>query len=166
MGRWPSLEHFIRMTFTARLLALCALACASASVQAQQYNQIGFFVGEATPTIAAPQYRAFVTTVRQVPNSTNVFVDYREPIWSAGAYDAKWRNNATWAAGNLAALCSVEYLNRLDAEGRPTLVPIVSVGLTDDPTAYQLKLAADDPNYGVYSEAAAVAMMNDVANGK
>jgi hypothetical protein len=95
-----------------------------------------------------------------------VFVDYREPIWSPGTYDAKWRNNATWAAGNLAALCSVEYLNRLDAEGRPTLVPIVSVGLTDDPTAYQLKLAADDPNYGVYSEAAAVAMMNDVANGK
>jgi hypothetical protein len=153
------------MKLTARLLAICALAC-SASSQAQQYDKIGFFVGEATPTIAAPQYRAFVSTVRQVPNSTNVFVDYREPIWSAGTYDAKWRNNATWAAGNLAALCSAEYLNRLDAEGRPTIIPIVSVGLTDDPTAYQLNLPSEDPNRGVYSEAAAVAMMNDVAAGK
>jgi hypothetical protein len=153
------------MKLTARLLALCALAC-GASVQAQQYDKIGFFVGEATPTIATPQYRAFVSTVRQVPNSTNVFVDYREPIWSPGTYDAKWRNNATWAAGNLAALCSVEYLNRLDAQGRPTIVPIVSVGLTDDPTAYQLGLPADHPNRGQYSETAAVAMMNDVAKGK
>src|SRR5690349_2311688 len=98
------------MKLTARLLALCALAC-GASAQAQQYNPIGFFVGEATPTIAAPQYRSFVSTTRQVPNSSNVFVDYREPIWSAGTYDAKWRNNATWAAGNLAALCSTDYLN-------------------------------------------------------
>jgi hypothetical protein len=153
------------MKFTARLLALCALA-GSASVQAQHYDKIGFFVGEATPTIAAPQYRAFVSTVRQVPNSTNVFVDYREPIWSAGTYDPKWRNNAAWAAGNLAALCSAEHLNRLDAAGHPTIVPIVSVGLTDDPTAYQLKLPAGDPNRGAYSEAAAVAMMNDVAQGK
>lgn len=153
------------MKFTARLLALCALAC-SASVQAQQYDKLGFFVGEATPTMAAPQYRAFVSKVRQVPNSTNVFVDYREPIWSPGTYDPKWRNNATWAAGNLALLCSAQYLNRLDADGRPTIVPIVSVGLTDDPTAYQLKLPADDPRRGAYSEAAAVAMMNDVANGK
>ena len=38
------------MKLTARLLALCALAC-SASAQAQQYDKIGFFVGEATPTI-------------------------------------------------------------------------------------------------------------------
>jgi hypothetical protein len=165
IGRWSSLEHFIRMKFAARLLALCALVC-GAAVQAQQYDKIGFFVGEATPSIAAPQYRSFVSITRQVPNSTNVFVDYREPIWSPGTYDAKWRNNAAWAAGNLAALCSTEYLNRLDAEGHPTIIPIVSVGLTDDPTAYQLKLPADDPNYGVYSEAAAVAMMNDVANGK
>jgi hypothetical protein len=163
--------------FAARLLALYALVGGvgahaqqvdlSAQIPlAQQYDKIGFFVGEATPALAVPQYRAFVDTVGQIPNSTNIFVDYREPIWSPGTYDAKWRNNATWAAGNLAALCSAEHLNRLDAEGRPTLIPIVSVGLTDDPTAYQLKLPADNPNRGSYSEAAAVAMMNEVAQGK
>ncbi len=81
-------------------------------------RQARFFVGEATPATAAPAYRAFVEKVQQTPNSTNVFIDYREPIWSAGTYDPKWRNNATWAAGNLADLCSVDYLNRLDA-GRP-----------------------------------------------
>jgi hypothetical protein len=147
------------------LLGLWMLAGASAA-DAQQFDQIGFFVGEATPAIAAPTYRAFVQKVQQIPSSTNVFVDYREPIWSAGTYDPKWRNNATWAAGNLAQLCSVDYLNRLDAEGRPTLIPIVSVGLTDDPTAYQLNLPAGNPNRGIYSEAAAVEMMNAVAAGK
>lgn len=153
------------MKFAARLLGLWALVCAI-SVQAQQSDKIGFFVGEATPASAAPAYRAFVSTVQQTPNSTNVFVDYREPIWSPGTYDAKWRNNAAWAAGNLAQLCSAAHLNRLDAEGRPTLIPIVSVGLTDDHSAYQLKLPADNPARGAYSEAAAVAMMNDVARGK
>jgi hypothetical protein len=153
------------MRLAARLLGWCLLLGA-VSAQAQQYDKLGFFVGEATPATAAPAYRNFVSKVQQVPNSTNVFVDYREPIWSPGTYDAKWRNNATWAAGNLAALCSVEHLNRLDAQGRPTIIPIVSVGLTDDPTAYRLNLPSDDPNYGVYSEAAAVAMMNDVAAGK
>lgn len=136
------------------------------AAHAQQFDRLGFFVGDATPALAAPQYRAFVEKVRQVPSSTNVFVDYREPIWSPGTYDAKWRNNAAWAAGNLADLCSAEHLNRLDAEGRPDLIPIVSVGLTDDPTVFQWNLPEGDPNHGVYSEAAALAMMNDVAAGK
>jgi hypothetical protein len=149
----------------ARWLGLWMLMSAVAA-QAHQFDKLGFFVGEATPATAAPAYRAFVSKVQQVPNSTNVFVDYREPIWSAGTYDAKWRNNATWAAGNLAKLCSADHLNRLDADGRPNLIPIVSVGLTDDPTAYQLSLPADHPNRGMYSEAAAVKMMNDVAAGK
>lgn len=153
------------MNVAARLLGLWALACALCA-HAQQSDKIGFFVGDATPSTAAPAYRSFVDTVRQTPNSTNVFIDYREPIWSPGTYDAKWRNNAAWAAGNLAQLCSANHLNRLDAEGRPTLIPIVSVGLTDDQTAYQLTLPADNPARGAYSEAAAIAMMNDVANGK
>ncbi|MBL8271347.1 discoidin domain-containing protein, partial [Steroidobacter sp.] len=153
------------MRAAARLLGLWMLMAAAPS-PAQQLDKLGFFVGEATPATAAPSYRSFVSKVQQTPNSTNVFVDYREPIWSAGTYDPKWRNNATWAAGNLAQLCSVDYLNRLDADGRPTLIPIVSVGLTDDPTAYQLNLPANHPNRGVYSENAAVAMMNAVAAGK
>lgn len=148
----------------ARLLSFAWLAGAAAA-HAEQSDKIGFFVGEATPAIAAPAYRAFVNTVQQTPNSTNVFIDYREPIWSPGSYDAKWRNNATWAAGNLAQLCSAAHLNRLDAAGHPTLIPIVSVGLTDDQSAYQLTLPADHPNRGAYSETAAIAMMNDVANG-
>lgn len=153
------------MKITARLLAVCALFC-GASIQAQQYDKLGFFVGEATPTTAVPRYNAFVSTVRQIPNTMNVFVDYREPIWSPGTYDAKWRNNASWAAGNLGLLCSAEHLNRVDADGRPNVVPIVSVGLTDDPTVFQLNLPENNPKRGVYSEAAAVAMMNDVAKGK
>lgn len=155
------------MRIAARLLGLWMLTVAVAvAAQAQQVDKIGFFVGEATPATAAPAYRAFVNKVEQIPSSTNVFIDYREPIWSAGTYDAKWRNNATWAAGNLAQLCSVDYLNRLDADGRPNLIPIVSVGLTDDPTAYQLNLPADHPDRGKYSETAAVAMMYDIAAGK
>jgi hypothetical protein len=142
------------------------MSMGAVAAHAQQFDKLGFFLGEATPATAAPAYRAFVSKVRQTPNSTNVFIDYREPIWSAGTYDPKWRNNAAWAAGNLAQLCSVEYLNRLDAEGRPDLIPIVSVGLTDDPTVYRLNLPADHPDRGVYSEAAAVAMMQDVAAGK
>lgn len=161
----PLQSEGMTLKFTARLLGLWMLAGA-ACAQAQQIDKIGFFVGEATPATAAPAYRAFVNTVQQTPNSTNVFVDYREPIWAPGTYDAKWRNNATWAAGNLAALCSAAHLNRLDAEGRPTLIPIVSVGLTDDPSAYQLKLPIGHPDRGVYSEVAAVAMMNEVAAGK
>ncbi len=151
------------MRVAARLLGVWMLTGAVAA-HAQQYDKLGFFVGDATPAMAAPQYRSFVEKVKQIPNSTNVFVDYREPIWSPGTYDPKWRNNATWAAGNLADLA--EHLNRLDAEGRPDLIPIVSVGLTDDPTVFQWNLPADDPNFNVYSEAAAVAMMNEVAAGK
>jgi hypothetical protein len=164
MSRGLALKE-IALRVAARLLVLW-MSMGAAAAHAQQFDKLGFFVGEATPATAAPAYRTFVSKVQQIPNSTNVFVDYREPIWSAGTYDPKWRNNAAWAAGNLAQLCSVEYLNRLDAEGRPTLIPIVSVGLTDDPTAYQLNLPADDPNRGKYSEAAAVAMMNDIAAGK
>lgn len=136
------------------------------AAQAQQTDKLGFFLGEMAPASAVPEYRNFVSKVGQVPNVTNVFVDYREPIWSPGTHDPKWRNNAAWAAGNLAQLCSVDYLNRLDADGRPNLIPIVSVGLTDDPTVYQLDLPKQHPDRGVYSEAAAVAMMNDIAAGK
>ena len=74
------------MKLAAGLLGLWALACAI-SVQAQQTDKIGFFVGEATPATAAPAYRAFVSAVQQTPNSTNVFVDYREPIWAPGTHD-------------------------------------------------------------------------------
>lgn len=147
-----------------RLLAPAALMCAVTVHAQNQFSGIGFYVGDPTPSLAAVPYSSFVKTVEQTPNTTTLFIDYREPIWSAGAYDRKWRNNAYWAAGNLAALSSS--LNRLDANGHSDFIPVVSVGLTDDPTAFQLGLPEGDPQRGVYSETAAVAMMLEVANGK
>jgi hypothetical protein len=148
------------------LFVLASFMFASAAHAQDQFKGTGFFMGDFTPAKAEPRYDAFVRQVKQQPNTTNIFIDYREPIWSAGTYDAQWRNNAAWAVGALAKLISAEHLNRLDAEGRPNITPLVSVGLTDDHRAYRLNLPANDPNYGKYSEAAAVQMMRDIANGK
>jgi hypothetical protein len=148
------------------LFVLSTLACAFAAHAQDQFKGTGFFIGDPTPGKAQPRYQAFVRQVQQRPSSTNVFIDYHEPIWSAGTYDAQWSNNSAWAAGELALLSSAEHLNRLDAEGQPNIVPLISIGLTDDQHAYRLNLASDDPNYGKYSEAAAVRMMSDIANGK
>lgn len=149
-----------------RLFVLSALALAFGAHAQDQFTGTGFFIGDFTPSKAEPRYESFVRKVGQRPDSTNIFIDYREPIWSAGTYDAQWRNNAAWAVGELVKLCSAENLNRLDAEGRPDITPLVSIGLTDDHRAYRLNLPAKDPNYGKYSEAAAVQMMKDIAAGK
>ncbi|GFE86947.1 discoidin domain-containing protein [Steroidobacter agaridevorans] len=154
------------MKLRSSLLVLFVLLFAFSAHAQDQFRGSGFFIGDPTPSKAEPRHDAFVRVVKQRPNSTNIFIDYHEPIWSSGAYDAQWRKNATWHAEQLALLCSAEYLNRLDAEGRPNLTPMVSIGLTDDYHAYQLNLSASDPNYGKYSEAAAVRMMNSIANGK
>jgi hypothetical protein len=148
------------------LFVLSALVFASTAHAQDQFKGAAFFIGDPTPSKAEPRYQAFVRQVKQRPNSTNVFVDYHEPIWSSGTYDAQWSNNARWAAGQLALLCSEDSLNRLDAEGHPNIAPMISIGLTDDRHAYRLNLASSDPNYGKYSEAAAVQMMKDIANGK
>jgi hypothetical protein len=148
------------------LLVLLALVCAFTAHAQDQFGGTAFFIGDPTPAKAEPRYDAFVRIVKQRPRSTNVFIDYHEPIWSSDISDAQWSKNATWAAEQLALLCSEQYLNRLDAEGDPNLRPMASIGLTDDRHAYQLNLSSSDPNYGKYSEAAAVRMMNDIANGK
>ncbi|WP_331156715.1 discoidin domain-containing protein [Steroidobacter sp.] len=148
------------------MLVFSTFLCAFSAHAQDQFKGLGFFMGDPTPSKAEPRYDAFVRQVKQRPNSTNVFIDYHEPIWSSGAYDAQWSRNAAWHAGELALLCSAEYLNRLDAEGRPNITPLISVGLTDDHHAYRLNLSPSDPNYGKYSEAAAVRMMQDIANGK
>jgi hypothetical protein len=147
------------------LPGVAALMAASVAGAQSQYPGMGFYLGNLTPQ-AVTAYNSFVTLVEQQPNSTTVFVDYRYPIWSAQSGDLQWSNSARWAAKNLAVLTSPAYLNRQDAQGRPTIAPIVSVGLTDEPTAFQLNLAADDPERGKYSEAAAVRMMQDIASGK
>jgi hypothetical protein len=136
------------------------------SLARAQDSPIGFYIGEPTPSSAKSTYDAFVKAVRHQPASTSLFIDYREPIWSAGTYDPKWRNNANWAAGELARLVSSEFLDRVDEQGHSTFIPVVAVGLTDDPTVFGLNLPADHPEYGKYNEAAAIAMMNDVAAGK
>ena len=154
----------MKIRFTA--IVLSTLLCACAAHAQDQFNGIAFFMGDPTPGKAQPRYESFVQQIKQQPNSTNVFIDYREPIWSSGTYAAQWRNNAAWHAGELAKLCSAEHLNRLDAEGRPDITPMVSIGLTDDHRAYRRNLPPSDPNYGKYSEAEAVRMMQDIANGK
>lgn len=148
------------------LFGLAALVATGAAYAENQFPGMGFYFGNPTPQSAVPAYNAFVSLVKQQPNSTTLFIDYRDPIWSAQADEPQWGNNARWAANNLALLASAAHLDRLDFDGRPNLIPIVSVGLTDNPTAFQLGLAADDPDRGKYSEAAAVRMMNDVASGK
>jgi hypothetical protein len=144
---------------------LAVAACACAPATGEQYSGAGFYIKNVTPSIGAPAYQAFVSTVQHQPNVTAVFIDYRDPIVNP-AGDKHWSKNAAWSASNLARLCSPEYLNRVDAAGRPGIIPIVSIGLTDDPTAFQMALPVGHPERGKYHEGAAVAMMQDIANGK
>ena len=154
------------MQFKPWLLGLALCACASTVSAEDQFAGTGLFLRGVAPKVGAPNYRSFVKLIKQQPNVTAVFIDYREPIASAGQYDAKWSNNAAWTARNLATLCSAPHLNRVDANGKPTIIPIVSVGLTDEPTSFQLALPTGHPDRGKYHEAKAVAMMRDVANGR
>ena len=146
-------------------IGLAAMVSVGAASAQSQYSGMGFYFGNPTPD-SIPVYNSFVAKTNQVPNSTTMFVDYRYPIWAADAAAAQWSTSARWAAKNLALMTSAEYLNRRDAQGRPAITPIVSVGLTDEPTAFQLNLPTDNAQRGKYSEAAAVAMMKDIANGK
>lgn len=145
---------------------LAMMLLISAALAHAQDSPIGFYIGDPTPSSAKPMYDAFVKAVKHQPASTSLFIDYREPIWSPGTYDPKWRNNAHWAADNLARLVSSEFLDRLDEQGHSTFIPVIAVGLTDDPTVFGLHLPADHPEHGRYNEAAAIAMMKDVAEGK
>ena len=143
-------------------LALCA--CATVLQAQDTYAGAGFFIKNVTPNAGAPLYQSFVKVIPHPPQVTAVFIDYRDPMIGAGANDKQWSNNARWSAGNLARLCSS--LERVDANGHPTITPIVSIGLTDEPTAFQRTLPANDPQRGKYNEAAAIHMMQDVAQGK
>jgi hypothetical protein len=154
------------MRIIASVLSLAALITANAGHAQDQFPGIGFYMGDPTPQMAVPRYNAFVSATKQKPNVTAVFIDYREPIWSALTTDPQWGSNARWAANNLALLTSANYLNRRDDAGRPAIIPIVSVGLTDNDTAFQLNLPATDANRGKYNEAAAIRMMNEIASGK
>jgi hypothetical protein len=151
------------MRFSTWLAGLGLCVCATALQAQDSFTGAGFFLKNVTPA-GAPAYQSFVKTIQQTPNVTAVFIDYREPITSAGAYDHKWSNNANWSARNFAQLCRT--LKRVDAAGRPNLIPIISVGLTDEPTAFRQRLPAGHPDRGRYHEAAAVAMMNDISKGK
>lgn len=153
------------MRVSAWLLGLAVLAGGGAAGAQDRFDGMGFYFGNPTPE-AVPVYNSFVSKVKQLPNSTTLFVDYRQPIWDATATSHQWSTSARWSAKNLAVLTSAAHLNRQDTHGRPGITPIVSVGLTDEPTAFQLDLPAGDPRRGTYSEAAAVRMMKDIANGK
>lgn len=154
------------MKLSAALLGLVAVSSATAALAQAQYSGMGFYFGDPTPSSAIPQYDAFVSTVKQKPSVTAAFIDYRDPIWSPKATDLQWSQNARWAANNLSLLTSSAHLNQRDKDGKPAIIPIVSVGLTDNPTAFQLSLPTSNPNRGKYSEAAAIRMMNEIASGK
>ena len=125
------------MKRSAWLVGVAALACIGTASAQNKYAGMGFYFGNPVPT-SIPAYDSFVSRVNQVPNTTTVFVDYRYPIWSADAAAAQWGTSARWAANNLALMTSSAYLDRRDTHGNPAIVPVVSVGLTDEPTAFQL----------------------------
>lgn len=147
------------------LAGLALLSCMGVGSAQDRYDGIGFYFGNPVPS-SIPVYNAFVETVNQVPNSTPVFVDFRYPIWSVDRYGAQWSTSARWAANRLAGLTGPDYLNRRDSRGRPAIIPIVSIGLTDVDTAYQRNLPSGHPQRGLYGETAAVMMMRDIAAGK
>jgi F5/8 type C domain/Glycosyl hydrolase family 26 len=147
------------------IFGLTMLVGAGLAHSQNQFSGMGFYFGNPTPE-AVPIYNSFVTRVKQLPNTTTMFVDYRQPIWLADPDAHQWSTSARWSAKNLALLTTPAYLNRQDAQGRPGITPILSIGLTDEPTAFQQNLPVGDPQRGKYSEAAAVRMMKDIANGK
>lgn len=120
---------------------------------------IGFFIGAPVPSLALARYNAFIDKIGHVPHTSSVFINYKDPIWSQGKNDLQWSVNSKWSANNFSALTEL-----LRSQGEFT--PIVTVGLTDDLTAFRLRLPPSDPAFGKYSEAAAVTMMNNVANRK
>ncbi len=153
------------MRLSVCFLALALLAGADRAGAQDQFSGMGFYFGNPTPE-AVPVYDSFVARVKQQPNSTTMFVDYRQPIWLADPAAHQWSTSARWSAKNLALMMTAKYLNRQDAQGRPGITPILSIGLTDEPTAFQLNLPAGHADRGKYSEAAAVKMMKEIASGK
>lgn len=153
------------MKRSAWFMGVAALACFSAADAQDRYDAMGFYFGNPVPS-SMPAYDAFVSRVNQIPTSTTMFVDYRYPIWAADPAAAQWGTSARWAAKSLASMTAPEYLDLRDAQGRPAIVPIVSIGLTDEPTAFQHGLPEGHAQRGKYSEAAAVAMMKSIAAGK
>ncbi len=161
--------HYYRETTLnrfVRFFGLVAFVSVGAAHAQTQFQGTGFYIGNPVASSAVPRHNSFVSKVNQLPNTTTSFIDYRYPIWSATASAPQWGSSARWHANNLALLTSAEHLNRRDSAGRPGITPIVSVGLTDEPTAFRLNLPVDDPNYGKYSEAAALQMMKNIAAGK
>src|SRR5262245_24712421 len=134
-------------------MGLAALVCTAAASAQNLYPGMGFYFGNPVPE-SIPVYNSFVSRTKQIPGSTTVFVDYRHPIWDADPDAVQWSNSARWAANNLALITSSAYLDRRDAQGRPAIIPIVSIGLADEPTAFQLHLPEGDPQRGKYSETA------------
>ncbi len=153
------------MKLSALFTGVVALACFGSASAQDQYAGIGFYFGNPVPA-SVPAYDSFISRVKQVPNTTTVFIDYRFPIWSADPAASQWATSARWAAKNLALMTSPAYLDRRDQYGKPAIVPVVSIGLTDEPTAFQLNLPAGNAQRGKYSETAAVAMMKSIAAGK
>jgi len=119
-------------------LLVAMLITAACPALAQTFPGLGCYVGNPGSTAFENAMASFSTAMGQTPKTIDVFTDYTLPILS-------WPSNANSAASLLSKSASAQ-----------TLIPVVSVGLADFPTA--------SPS-GTYSESAAVGEMNAVAAG-
>jgi hypothetical protein len=125
---------------TLKTIAFLLLAGTCLPVQSKIFNALGVFPGGASTSEYIPNYADFEELMGQDGFFTDAFVDTTASI-------EIWPNSAGFGARNVA-----EKNVALGAN----LIPIVTVGLTDNPHAYV---------GGAYSEANAIAMMNDIAAG-
>ncbi len=132
-----------RMRRTAAV-ALTALAAIASQLHAQTFSGLGLYVGNPNGNDAnaeayfESQVNAFTSALGQNATTMDVFIDYTQPI-------STWASNASWSSWSMANSAPVK-----------NLVPIVSVGLADQPTG--------SPG-GNYSHDGSLNQMNAVAAG-
>lgn len=141
---------------------MVSLCSAAAPVSAATDFQLGAYVGNpdnSNPTTEAlfeRRIQAFGSLVGRKPDIIEGFLDNSYPIWDSVKQNSPWVLNAAWYVSSLNLACSASHLNLVDSAGRPTITPLYSIPLTD--RSYLVN--------GKYNQAAAIAMMNDIANGR
>ncbi len=140
----PKSLSFRRLWQVASASVACLLTAVPAALHAGTFPALGVYVGNPNGNDANAEasfeaaYNRFVAYMGQTPATMDVFVDYTQSI-------STWVNNAGWAAWSMAKSAPVK-----------SLIPVVSVGLVDQPTG--------DPG-GNWNRTAALGMMNAVASG-
>ncbi len=128
-----------------RTLVCAGLFALASSTGVRADNTLGFFVGN--PDFTA-NYNSFKTQMGQDSVTTDAFVDWTAPIWSAGQFDQNWISSAGWIASGLKTWVDAQ------PAGSPQkgLIPLVSLGLVDSAHGY---------SGGNWNRAGALAMLND-----